>query len=73
MEPLGVLVDGKVEGIVTSGGYGHVVEQSIALAYVNLPYTAPGTALAIDILGQLRPAKVVEEPLYDPENLRLRS
>ena len=68
-----VLVDGKVEGIVTSGGYGHVVEQSIALAYVNLPYTAPGTALAIDILGQLRPAKVVEAPLYDPENLRLRS
>jgi len=32
-----------------------------------------GTALEVEILGVRRRAVVAREPLYDPQNLRLRS
>jgi len=32
-----------------------------------------GTALEVAIFGARRPATVARAPLYDPENLRLRS
>jgi glycine cleavage system aminomethyltransferase T len=33
----------------------------------------PGTKLGVEILGQRRRAVVASEPLYDPQNLRLRA
>jgi dimethylglycine dehydrogenase len=60
-------------GLVTSGGYGYRLQQSIALAYVRTDLAAPGTVLGIDILGTRRRAVVASEPLYDPQNLRLRA
>ena len=60
-------------GLVTSGGYGYRLQQSIALAYVRADLAAPGTALGVDILGSRRRAVVASEPLYDPQNLRLRA
>jgi len=64
---------GRAVGLVTSGGYGYRLRQSIALAYVRTDLTAPGTQLEVEILGERRPAVVGREPLYDPENLRLRA
>ncbi len=32
----------------------------------------PGTRLEIEILGERRAAVVAQEPIYDPENARLR-
>ena len=58
---------------VSSGGYGHVVERSIALAYLPAAHAAVGTELEVGILGERRPAVVAEQPLYDPLNERLRS
>jgi dimethylglycine dehydrogenase len=63
----------KVVGLVTSGGYGYRLRQSIALAYVRTDLAVPGTKLEVEILGERRPAVVAREPLYDPENARLRS
>jgi dimethylglycine dehydrogenase len=60
-------------GLVTSGGYGYRLKQSIALAYLRTDLTVPGTALEVGILGERRAAVVAREPLYDPDNLRLRS
>ncbi len=68
-----VRADGAPIGYVAAAGYGHVVEQSIALAYLPLEYADPGTALTVDILGQPRPAVVVAQPLYDPDNRKLLS
>jgi len=68
-----VRADGAPIGYVSAGGYGHVVERSIALAYLPVEHAGPGTALTVDILGEPRPAVVVPQPLYDPENLRLLS
>jgi dimethylglycine dehydrogenase len=65
--------DAEVVGLVTSGGYGYRLGQSIALAYVRSDLAAAGTVLEVEILGERRRAIVGREPLYDPENLRLRA
>ena len=61
-----------VAGLVTSGGYGYRLRQSIALAYVRTDLAVPGTELEVEILGTRRRAVVGSEPLYDPQNARLR-
>lgn len=63
----------EVVGRVSSGGYGHRVGKSIALAYVNTAQAVPGTRLEIDILGERHPVEVVPTPIYDPENIRLKA
>ena len=59
-------------GLVTSGGYGHRVRASIALAYVRRELARPGTRLEVEIHGDRRPAEVRPTPLYDPYNARLQ-
>ncbi len=68
-----IFADGAYVGVVASGGYGHHVKKSIALAYVEPDLAKTGAKLQIDILGDLRPATVCEGALYDPKNERLRS
>ena len=51
-----------------SGGFGHTLHASIALAYLPTAHAAPGTELTVDILGTRRTATVAEQPLYDPES-----
>ena len=61
----------EVVGFVTSGGYAHTVQQSVALALV--PRTlGPDAALAVEILGDRRPARRIAEPLFDPMGERMR-
>ncbi|MEQ8353978.1 MAG: FAD-dependent oxidoreductase [Kiloniellaceae bacterium] len=63
----------KRVGLVTSGGYGHRLGQSLALAYVETALATEGSELEIEIFGERRKARVVSEPLYDPKNERLRA
>jgi dimethylglycine dehydrogenase len=58
---------------VSSGGYGHTIQQSIALAYLPAEHAAVGTELTIGILGERRRAVVCDQPLLDPAGERLRS
>ena len=51
---------------VASGGYGHTIERSIALAYLPVEHAAIGTELTVGILGDRRRAVVSEQPLLDP-------
>jgi dimethylglycine dehydrogenase len=60
-------------GYVASGGYGHTVEKTIVLAYLPTAYLELGTELTVEIIGQRRAARVVAQPLYDPENQCLLS
>ena len=62
-----------VVGRVTSGGWGHRVDRSLALGYVDADLSEPGTHVAVEILDEKRPATVVRTPYYDPENERLRA
>jgi dimethylglycine dehydrogenase len=61
-----------VVGLVGSGGYGHSIGKSIALAYIRTDLAKPGMALDVEIFGERRRAVVAQEPLYDPTNARLR-
>jgi dimethylglycine dehydrogenase len=40
---------------------------------VQTGLAVPGTALEVEILGERRRAVVAREPLYDPDNRRLRA
>ena len=56
--------DGKRIGYVTSGSPAPFLKKNIALAYVPMPMTEPGTALAVEIRGQMVKAQVVSLPFY---------
>ncbi len=59
-------------GLVTSGGYGHRIERSIALATIRTELCVPGQEVEIEIFGERYPATVGEEPLYDSPNALLK-
>ncbi|MDQ0921894.1 aminomethyltransferase [Pseudarthrobacter sp. W1I19] len=59
-----VLKDGNVVGEVTSGQPSPTLGYPIALAYVDVEHSAPGTALDIDLRGKAEPFEVVELPFY---------
>jgi len=59
-------------GYVTSGAYGHHVEQSLALAYVDRTIADKPVPLEVHVVGERRPARILPEPPYDPRGLRLR-
>ncbi len=65
--------DGEIVGFVTSGGYAHYVERSIALGFVPADLRADGERFEVEILGDRRPATVTMQPVLDPEAKRMRS
>ena len=67
-----IWVDGKVAGWVTSGGFGHYVNQSLAQGYLPTELVKPGVQLEIEILGERRPARLQMDPPFDPEAKRMR-
>ena len=60
-------------GVTTTGGYGHFVRQSLGFGYVPPSLAGPDSELTVDILGRRRRATVLEDPVYDPANHRLRA
>lgn len=64
--------DGKVVGWVTSGGYGHCVGKSIALAYVPATLARESSGFEVEIIGERRRAAIAAQPLYDPRGERMR-
>ncbi|MDQ0120088.1 glycine cleavage system aminomethyltransferase GcvT [Pseudarthrobacter sp902506025] len=59
-----VLKDGATVGEVTSGQPSPTLGYPIAMAYVDVEYSAPGTALDIDLRGKAEPFEVVDLPFY---------
>ncbi len=57
-------LDGEPLGHVTSGSPAPFLKKNIALAYVPIDQTEPGTELAVEIRGQLVKAQVVPLPFY---------
>jgi dimethylglycine dehydrogenase len=64
--------DDAVVGFVTSGGYAHYAEKSVALGFLPSGMVAEGQEVEIEILGDRRPARVIGQPLFDPEAKRMR-
>ncbi|TIL49660.1 FAD-dependent oxidoreductase [Mesorhizobium sp.] len=65
--------DGRRVGFVTSGGYGHTLGKSLAMALVDRDCAAEGTELATHIVGAERAARVLAPSPYDPRGKRLRA
>ena len=59
-------------GQVSSGGYGHSVGKSLALAYLKAGRVAPGETVHVAILGRAHTARRLAAPPFDPEGHRLR-
>jgi glycine cleavage system aminomethyltransferase T len=64
--------DGVVVGRVRSAGYGFTVGRNVALGYVPAGLEE-GAELGIEVFGELVPAEVARDTLYDPENERVRA
>ena len=63
--------DGAVIGRVRSAAYGFTVRRNVALA--KLPAElAEGAKVQVDVFGELVPARVAPDSLYDPESVRVR-
>jgi dimethylglycine dehydrogenase len=60
-------------GFVTSGGYGHHLRRSLALAYVDRALAEPGTLLDAHVVGVRTPVEVIPDSPYDPQARRPRS
>jgi dimethylglycine dehydrogenase len=65
--------DGKVVGWVTSGGYGHRVQKSLALGYVPAQLATEETGFEIEIIGEKCGARRLAAAAFDPEGLRMRA
>ncbi|MBT2532895.1 glycine cleavage system aminomethyltransferase GcvT [Arthrobacter sp. ISL-48] len=59
-----VLKHGNVVGEVTSGQPSPTLGYPIAMAYVDVEHSEPGTALDIDLRGKAEPFQVVTLPFY---------
>lgn len=67
-----IWIDGAVVGFCTSGGYAHHTGASLAMGFLPQNMVDETDRVEIEILGQMRSAKVVREPVFDPEAKRMR-
>ena len=67
-----VFANGQCIGAVSSGGFGHRTQQSLAFAYIKPEYARPDAELEVMVLGERRPAQVLAEAVYDADNRRPR-
>jgi aminomethyltransferase len=56
------LPDGRVVGVVTSGGFGPTLGVPVAMGYVEAAFAAPGAALELVVRGKGVPASVAALP-----------
>ena len=64
--------NGRRVGFVTSGGYGHHVGKSLAMALVDVEHAQIGEELHTHVVGVERGARVIESSPYDPEGAAMR-
>ena len=65
--------DGEVVGWVTSGGYSHHMDASVAMGYVPAALASSDGSFEIEILGIRRAATLVDQCLWDPAGERMRN
>ena len=67
-----VWIDDTVQGFCTSGGYAHQSGLSIALALIPRDRAVSGLEAQIEILGERRPARLLDHPPFDSDGTRMR-
>ena len=64
--------NGEVVGWVTSGGYAHHSDVSVAMGYVPAELEHETGGWQIEILGDMRDATLQPEPIWDPQAAKMR-
>jgi dimethylglycine dehydrogenase len=64
---------GAMAGFVTSGGYGHTVGKSLAMALVAPEAGEVGSELSVHVVGAERKARVIKPSPYDPLGKAIRA
>ena len=67
-----ILKDGRAVGQVTSGGYAHWAEKSVAMGYVRSDLARDGETFVIGLLGDDCAARIHMTPLFDANGGRQR-
>ncbi len=68
-----VMQGSRVVGRLRSGGYGYTVSKNIGLVYLPLDLAREGTSLTVDVFGDMIPAQVAPDVLYDPKGEHLKA
>lgn len=68
-----VMKDGKSIGYVTSGGFAHYVNKSIAFSYLDKNILNSDEKIQVEINGNFYNCSIIKEPLYDPSGKNMRS
>ena len=74
-DPLGsesVWHEGWPVGQISSGGYGYEQGHYLAFAYIKPALNRVGNEFEVMVMGASRRARIVEQCVYDPRNLRPR-
>jgi dimethylglycine dehydrogenase len=69
-EPL--LHDGATVGWVTSGGFAHTHDLSLAMGYVRKEVAEAVDGFEVEIVGERRSARRLPQPPFDSEGARMR-
>ncbi len=75
-DPLGsesVWHEGRPVGQISSGGYGYDQGRYLAFAYIKPELNRVGNEFEVMVMGDPRRAEIVEQCVYDPQNLLPRS
>ena len=67
-----ISLDGEVRGWVTSGGYAHASDASVAMGYVPAEIADVETGWEIELLGERLGARLQRAPLFDANGGRMR-
>lgn len=66
-EECGVFAGGREIGVTTSGTHCPYLNKAVAMAYLEIDFTEPGTPVEIDVRGRKVTAEVVPLPFYKRE------
>ena len=65
--------NGKRVGFITSGGYGHRIQKSLAMGLINTDLAESGEEIDVHIVGKEKKAKIIPVSPYDPKGELMRA
>ncbi|CAB4828529.1 unannotated protein [freshwater metagenome] len=68
-----IRINNEIVGRIKSGGQGYTIGKAIAYAYLPIENSDPGTQVDVELFGTWVSGAIHEEPLFDPNNDRIRA
>ena len=68
-----VMKGDKSIGYITSGGFAHFVNKSVAFSYLDTKDLNSDKKIQVEINGDMFNCSIIKDPLYDPSGQKMRS